>query len=145
MRDLGFIIDNNLTRNEQIRTMIKNTNFSLRSIAFIKKYLDDNSMKKLVHNYIKTRLDYCNSLYYELAAYQLKKKKKKRKKKKKKLQLIFNRAARLIVGISPRERITPVLNDLHWLPIKARIVFKICVLTYNALKTRKSIYLRKKT
>ena len=109
-----FAIDNNLTCIEQIQTVIKNANFSLRSIAFIKKYLDDNSMEKLVHNYIITRLDYCNSLYYELLAYQLKK-----------LQLVFNRAARLIVGTAPRERITPVLIDFHWLPIKARIVFKI--------------------
>ena len=108
VRDLGFVIDNNLTCNEQIQTVIKNANFSLRNIAFIKKYLDDDSVKKLVHNYIITRLDYCNSLYYELLAYQLKK-----------LQLVFNRAARLIVETAPRERITPVLVDLHWLPIKA--------------------------
>ena len=108
VRDLGFVIDNNLTCNEQIQTVIKNSTFSLRNIAFIKKYLDVDSMKKLVHNYIITRLDYCNSLYHELPAYQLKK-----------LQLVFNRAARLIVGTAPRERITPVLIDLHWLPIKA--------------------------
>ena len=107
-RDLGFVIDNNLTCNEQIQTVIKIANFSLRNIAFIKKYLDVDSMKKLVHNYIITRLDYCNSLYHELPAYQLKK-----------LQLVFNRAARLIVGTALRERITPVLIDLHWLPIKA--------------------------
>ena len=133
MRYLGFIIDNNLTCNEQIQTVIKNANFRLRNIAFIKKYLNDDSMKKLVYNYITTRLDYCNSLYHELPAYQLKK-----------LQLVFNRAARLIVGISPRERISPVLIDLHWLPIKARIVFKICVLTYIALNTGKPAYLRNK-
>ena len=124
VRDLGFVIDSNLTCNEQIQTVIKNANFSLRNIAFIKKYLDVDSMKKLVHNYIITRLDYCNSLYHKLPAYQLKK-----------LQLVFNRAARLIAGTAPRERITPVLIDLHWLPIKARIVFKICVLTYTALNT----------
>ena len=133
MRDLGFIIDNNLTCNEQIQTVIKNANFSLRNIAFIKKSLDDDSMKKLVHNYIINRLDYCNSLYYELSVYQLKK-----------LQIVFNRATRLIVGISPSERITPVLIDLHWLPIKAQIVFKICVLTYIALNTGKPAYLRNK-
>ena len=127
------IIDNNLTCNKQIQTVIKNANFSLRNIAFIKKYLDDDSMKKLVHNYIITRLDYFNSLYHKLPAYQLKN-----------LQLVFNRAARLIVGISPRERITPVLIDLHWLPIKARTVFKICVLTYIALNTGKPVYLRNK-
>ena len=106
--DLMYIIDNNLTCNEQIQTVIKNANFTLRNIAFIKKYPDDDSMKKLVHNYIITRLDYCNSLYHKLPAYPLKK-----------LQLVFNRVARLIVGTAPRERITPVLIDLHWLPIKA--------------------------
>ena len=113
--------------------LIKNVNFSLRNIAFIKKYVDDDSLKILVHNYIVTRLDYCNSLYYELPAYQLKK-----------LQLVFNKAARLIVGVFPRERITPVHIDLHWLPIKARIMFKICVLTYIALNTGKPAYLRNK-
>ena len=66
VRDLGFAIDNNLTCNEQIQTMIKNANFSLRNIAFIKKYLDVDSMKKFVHNYIIIRLDYCNSLYHKL-------------------------------------------------------------------------------
>ena len=73
VRDLEFIIHSNLTCNEQIQTVIKNTNFTLRNIAYVKKYLDDNSVKKLVHKYIITRLDYCNSLYYELLSYQLKK------------------------------------------------------------------------
>ena len=94
VRDLGFVTDNNLTCNKQIQTVIKNANFSLRNIAFIKKYLDVDSMKKLVHNYIITRLDYCNSLYHELLAYQLKK-----------LQLVFNRAARLsLLWELPREK-----------------------------------------
>ena len=34
VRDLGFVIDNNLTCNEQIQTVIKNANFSLRNIAW---------------------------------------------------------------------------------------------------------------
>ena len=37
VRDLGFVIDSKLTCNEQIQTVIKNANFSLRNIAFIKK------------------------------------------------------------------------------------------------------------
>ena len=56
---------------------------------------------------------------------------------------MFNRAED-IVGISPREKITPVLIDLNWLPIKAPIVFKICVLTYIALNTGKPAYLMNK-
>ena len=46
VRDFGFIIDNNLTCNEQIQTVSKYANYNLRYIAFIKKHLDDNSVKK---------------------------------------------------------------------------------------------------
>ena len=60
----------------------------------------------------------------------------------KKLQKILNRAARIIKGIAPRERITPSLIDLHWLPIKARIEFKLCVLAHQAITTGCPRYLR---
>ena len=56
--------------------------------------------------------------------------------------MIMNRSARLIRWISARDRITPVLIDLHWLPIKARIVYKICVLTHQALCSGAPVYLR---
>ena len=79
-----------------------------------------------------SRVDYCNSIYHGLPKFQLYK-----------LQKILNRAARLIKGTSPRERITPVLIDLHWLPIKARIMFKICVLCHQAITTSSPSYLRK--
>ena len=46
--------------------------------------------------------------------------------------------------LTSKERITPVLIDLHWLPVKPRIVFKTCVLTYTALSTGKPAYLRNK-
>ena len=52
-----------------------------------------------------------------------------------------NRAARLIKKIPLRERITPALMELHWLPMKARIIYKICLLTYKALKFGEPKYL----
>ncbi len=54
----------------------------------------------------------------------------------------MNRAARLIKGLSTREHITPTLIDLHWLPIKARITFKVYLMTYQALKFDKPAYIR---
>ena len=56
--------------------------------------------------------------------------------------MVLNRAARLIKGIPPRERITPILMELHWLPIKARVVFKLCVLTHQVLITGRPPYFR---
>ena len=94
-------------------------------------YLDSKTITMLIHNYVISRLDYCNVLYYGLPNCDLKK-----------IQNVFNRAARLIKGLSPRSRITPTLIELHWLPVKARIMFKICVLTYQALASEKPLYMR---
>ena len=133
VKDLGVRIDKGLTLNEQINSVVKLACYNLRNIAFIKIYLDEASVKKLVHNLVINRLDFCNSLYFDLPMYQLKK-----------IQKVMNRAARLVGGVSLREHITPTLIELHWLPIKARIVYKICVLTYIALNKDKPKYLREK-
>ena len=134
-RNLGVIIDKNLTMNSQIQSVVKTSNFQLKNIALIKRYLDQDCLKMLVNNLVVSRVDYCNSLYNNLPNYQLYK-----------LQNVLNRAARLVTGhtLWDRIRITPLLIDLHWLPIKARIEFKICVLTHQALKTGEPGYLKKK-
>ena len=54
-----------------------------------------------------------------------------------KLQSIQNAAARLIT----RTSITPVLRDLHWLPIRRRIEFKIATLVYKCLNSLAPPYL----
>ena len=131
VRNLGFIFDQQLTLRDQVQSVVKSGNYHLRNIAFIKRYLDEKTLKTLVNNYVVTRLDYCNSIYYNLPSCLLKR-----------IQRIFNRAARLIMNKPPWEIITPSLMKLHWLPIKARIEFKICVMTYLALSTDRPRYLK---
>ena len=131
VKNLGVLIDCNLTMRNHIVNTVKVCNYHLRNIAFIRKYLTESSTKILVMSHVISRLDYCNSLCYKLPNTLLRK-----------LQNVQNRAARLIKGIKIRERITPALIDLHWLPIKARIEFKICLLTYKALTSDKPKYLR---
>ena len=133
VKDLGVIIDSELNMEEQISSVVKASNFQLKNIAQIKKYLDQDCLKMLACNLVISRVDYCNSLYYGLPNYQLRK-----------LQIILNKAARLVTGSPIRDKITPVHMDLHWLPIKARINYKICVLTYLALKTNEPAYLKRK-
>ena len=50
-----------------------------------------------------------------------------------KLQQIQNNAARLIKRISKREHITPILKDLHWLPVRNRIEYKIATISFQCL------------
>ncbi len=49
------------------------------------------------------------------------------------LQKVQNSAARLISGVPRRARMTPVLKDLHWLPIRQRILFNIYVMVFKAM------------
>ena len=50
-----------------------------------------------------------------------------------KLQRVQNCAARLVSGIRRSDHITPVMKDLHWLPVGARIDLKILLLTFKSL------------
>ena len=63
----------------------KNVYYHLRNIASIRNTLCVDSAKALVHAFISSRLDYCNSLLYSLP-----------KKSLDRLQRVQNMAARLI-------------------------------------------------
>ena len=68
-----------------------------------------------------SRLDYCNSLYCALP-----------KREIDKLQRVQNCSPRLVSGIRS-DHITLVMKDLHWIPIGARIDFKILLLKLKIL------------
>jgi len=84
----------------------------------------------VVQAFISSRLDYCNSLLCGIAGNLLQK-----------LQSVQNAAARLIMRTGKRQHITPVLRELHWLPVRQRIDFKMVVLVYKALHGQLPQYL----
>ena len=95
------------------------------------KSLPRNALKTLLHAFVSSRLDYCNSLLFGLPKYEIRK-----------LQSVQNTAARLLGGLKRYDHVTPILRDeLHWLPIRARIEFKIALLTYKALHNQAPQYL----
>jgi exonuclease III len=121
-RNLGVIFDHNLTMEHQIANIRKQCFFQIKNIAQIRRYLDLPAVKTLVQANVISRLDYANGLLYGVP-----------KKSLGKIQLAQNTAARLITRSSPREHITPILKDLHWLPVEYRVRFKVLTLTYKAI------------
>ena len=133
MRNLGFVFDDSLKMEAQIRKAKGKAIGNLKNISQISNYIDKNSRIKLIHGLVISHIDFCNSLYAHLPNYLLRQ-----------LQTIINSSARLIAGL-PRfsqDHITPVCIKLHFLPIKARIHFKICLLTYKSLKFEQPVYLK---
>ena len=73
-----------------------------------------NATKTLVQAFISCRLDYCNSLLFGISDGLLRR-----------LESVQNAAARLVTGARRCDHITPVLRQLHWLPVRQRVVFMI--------------------
>ena len=121
-RDLGFIIDSELNFETQVNSVIKNSYFQLRTISKLKPVLSRLDMERVMHAFISSRLDYCNSLYTGLPQSLITR-----------LQRVQNAAARMLSGTKRQEHITPVLASLHWLPVRFRIQFKILLTAYKAL------------
>jgi len=45
-------------------------------------------------------------------------------------QRVQNAAARLVLGLGPRDHIADGLRQLHWLPVEARLRYKLCLLMH---------------
>ena len=58
------------------------------------------------------------------------------------LQNVQNSAARLIARRRKFYHITPVMKELHWLPVSQRIIYKILLITYKALNGLAPSYIR---
>ena len=71
---------------------------------------------------MSVQIDFCNSLLFGLPKKQLDK-----------LQRILNVAARITTKTKKCQHISPVLRNLHWLPVTKWIEFKILTMTYKAL------------
>ena len=130
VKNLGVILDNKLSFGPHIDSIVKQCNYQLRKLSSIQKYIDRDAMLILVHSFITTRIDFCNSLLINLPSKQLRK-----------LQQILNKCVRLIFNLSPTTPTSAYLIKLHWLPLKARIEYKICLLVFKILHSGQPKYL----
>ena len=105
-RNLGVMFDCHLNIECHIQNICKSAYFHLMNIGAVLTHLPDSATVHLVHALITSRLDYCNSFLYGIPKY-----------KADRLQRVHNIAARIVVRCPKFPNITPVLYELHWLPI----------------------------
>lgn len=130
-RNLGCWFDSNMSLKTHIAKTCSAAYFHLRNIKRIRKFLTVDITATLVHAFITSKIDYCNSLLYGLPDCDLIK-----------LQRIQNAAARLITNTSRFNHITPTLAELHWLPVKCRIDYKILLITFKAIHNLAPAYIK---
>ncbi len=129
-RNLGVMIDYQLTFSDHIAKTARSCRFALFNIKNIWPFLSEHASQLLVRALVLSRLDYCNALLAGLPASSIKP-----------LQLIQNAAARFIFNEPKRMHVTPLFIDLHWLPIAARIKFKALMFAYKTTTGSAPVYL----
>ena len=130
VKNLGVIFDKSLSMEQHINAVSRSCRYHLRNISRIRRYLTDDSCRTLVQSLVVSRLDYCNALLCGLPT-----------KLTTRLQCVQNSAARVVKRVPRRAHITPILKELHWLPVAKRIEYKILLYTFKALHNLAPVYL----
>ena len=128
-KNLGVLFDSTWCLNDHVNESWQNINCQLYFIGKIGKYLDKLTTAKKIHSAVTSRLGYCNSLLYGINGYLVSQLQSQ------------NNAARIVSLRRIYVHITPVPNDLHWLPVEQRINYKIVLLIYKAQHGMASLYL----
>ena len=120
VRDLGAVFGSNMTMVPQVNTVCQSAVYHIKNIGKIRRFLDRDSCKQIVHAFVTSRLYLNNALLTGIAEDAVTK-----------LQKVQNIGGRVVTRVGVRDHITPVLKDLHWLPVHSRIQYKVLLLVYK--------------
>ena len=130
VRNLGVFFDRQLSMSAQVAAVCRSVYHQIRQLRPLKRCLTVEASNTLTHAFISSRLDYGNALYCGIAEALIIR-----------LQSVQNAAARLVTDVGRREHMTPVLRQLHWLPVRQRGIFKLVTLVYRSLTGTAPAYL----
>ena len=116
-RNLGSWFDEQLTMSTHISKLCGVAFYHLHNIKRIRKYLSREPTEMLVHAFITSRVDYCNSLLYGLPIYQLNK-----------LQRVLNASARLVCNAPRFCHISPLFVVCIGFLLKPGYNLRYCLL-----------------
>ena len=130
VRYLGAFLDQNLTLDMHFNCKCQIAKWNLIKIKRIRKFLTPETTKIIIHALVLLHLDYANGILYGTSQTNINK-----------FQRIQNMASKTILCKNRRDSVTSCLIELHWLPIQARLDFKILLMVYKCLNQQARPYL----
>ena len=131
LKSLGVLLDPTMTMTKQVNSVVSSAWIQLRNISKTRNQLSRKVAETLVNTLVTSKLDYCNSLLCCLPAKLLNK-----------LQKVQNASAKTVLLARKRSHVTPLLKQLHWLPVELLCKYKILLLAYKVLNNSAPSYLK---
>ena len=106
--------------------------YHLSRIAKIRDSISTTVCKSLIHGLVTSRLDYGNAILHGISDRHMHR-----------LEMVQRSASRIVRQIrrGDRQSMTTILRQLHWLPVRKRIDFKLLVLVHRAIYNGSPEYL----
>ena len=130
VKSLGVIFDQCINMHEHVTSVCWAAYYHLKNIHCLKAFFIQEALVTVVHAFVTSRIDYCNSLLYGISDYNINC-----------LQRIQKSAARIVTNTRKYDHISPIFQKLHWLPVRQRIHFKIVLITYKYISDMVPEYL----
>ena len=129
VRDGGVLLDSSLDMSAQVSNVCRGAYLNLFRIVKIRTSLTTAACKTLIHSLVTSRLDYGNAVLYGVSDRLLHR-----------LERVQRSAARVVLRVrrGDRRSMTAALQQLHWLPVKYRIEYKLLVIVLRALHDQTS-------
>ena len=122
VRDLGVYVDEAMTMRTHISHVLSSCFSALRLIKSIKRSLPADALTTLVIALVHSRLDYCNVVFAGLPSCDIHR-----------VQSVLNTAGCLVAAASRCAHVSRLLRDHHWVPVKHRIEYKLCMTVHRCL------------
>lgn len=117
--------------NQHVNSVCRPTYAQLQQIGHIRRYINTYPTKSLCNALVTSWLVYSNALLYGVPQHTLNK-----------LQLVQNTAAHIITRSSKYSHITPILKELHWLPVQYRVNYKILTHTFKPIHDQSYVHIK---
>jgi hypothetical protein len=130
VRDLGLFLDKTLSLHDHVSATVRACYFHLRNLSKLRPLLTKQAANSIAVSLVLSRLDYCNSCLWGLPEKEIHR-----------LQLVQNTAARIVSRCKKTDHISPLLKELHWLPVSLRIQYKVLALAYQCFNATAPKYL----
>ena len=131
VQDLGIWLDSELTMHDHISRIACSCFFRLHQLFQLRVVVCHSTMQRLISALVLSRLNYCDAVLSGLPSTTLDP-----------LQWVLNAAVHLVAGLGPRDHVTEQMKELHWLAIKYRINFKLCLMMHAVVTGQCPQYIR---